>query len=53
MKTKRRNAFGRFWDRLGRGSAPTHDRLLSLSITNFNFSTGWDRLLQKQQQFGA
>lgn len=52
MRIKQRNAFNRFWQRLVGVSLPAHDRFLSLSITNFNFSTGWDRLLQKERQFG-
>ncbi len=53
MKAKRhRNSCSRFWQRFVKGPAPAHDRFLSLSITRFNLSTGWERLLQKQQ-FGA
>jgi hypothetical protein len=32
-----------------RRRAPYHDPLLSLSIALFNFSSGWDRPLQKRQ----
>lgn len=39
------------WRRLLRRRALAHDPFLSLSITLFNFSSGWDRLLQKQRQF--
>jgi hypothetical protein len=41
------------WRRLTRGCALAHDPFLSLSITLFNFSSGWDWLLQKQGQFSA
>jgi hypothetical protein len=30
---------------------PAHDYFLWLSITRFNFSTGWERILQRQNQF--
>jgi hypothetical protein len=41
------------WRRLTRGCALAHDPFLSLSIALFNFSSGWDWLLQKQGQFSA
>jgi hypothetical protein len=54
MKTQRkRNLLARAWQRVIGRRPPAHDPLLSLSITLFNFSTGWDRVLQKQRQFGA
>jgi len=58
MKTKdRSNAVVKLWHRLIGWRARRHDPFLSLSITHFNFSSdwssGWDRLLQKQQQFLA
>jgi hypothetical protein len=34
-----------------RRRALAHDLFLSLSITLFNFSSLWDRRLQKQRQF--
>jgi hypothetical protein len=49
MKTQAHpNFVARLWHRIARRSAPAHDPLLSLSIGLFNFSTGWDRLLQKR-----
>jgi hypothetical protein len=52
MKTKQRNnAVLKLWRRIIGWRASRHDPFLSLSITQFNFSSGWDRLLQKQQQF--
>jgi hypothetical protein len=55
MKTHlhRGNSFTRFCRTIFKRSAPAHDPLLSLSITAFKFSTGWDRLLQKQHTWGA
>jgi hypothetical protein len=41
------------WRRLMRRRALAHDPFLSLSITLFNFSSGWDRLLQKQGQLST
>jgi hypothetical protein len=43
----------RMWRRLMRRRVLAHDSFLSLSITLFNFSSGWDRLLQKQGHFSA
>jgi hypothetical protein len=51
MKTISRNLLLKLWHRLSRRPAPAHDLYLSLSITLFNFTSGWDRLLQKQRQF--
>ncbi|HYJ03614.1 MAG TPA: hypothetical protein VEX43_00645 [Chthoniobacterales bacterium] len=48
MKTKSRHLLLKLWHRLFRRPAAAHDPFLSLSITTFNSSTGWDRLLQKQ-----
>lgn len=54
MSTSRRpNILVHAWRRLAAREAPSHDPLLSLSITLFNFSSGWDRVLQKQRQHGA
>jgi len=56
MTTKERsNAVVKLWHRLIGWRARRHDPFLSLSITHFNFfsPSGWDRLLQKQQQFLA
>ncbi len=54
MKTPARlNVLARAWQRIIGRRAPAHDPLLSLSITLFNFSTGWDRVLQKQRQSGT
>lgn len=53
MKTKSRNILLKLWHRLIGRPAITHDPFLSLSITTFNSSTGWDRLLQKQLRFLA
>ena len=53
MKTKSRNLLLKLWRRLIGRPATTHDPLLSLSITEFNFSTGWDRLVHEQRQFMA
>jgi len=47
----RQNILLKLWHRLIGRSAPAHDPYLSLSVGTFNFSTGWDRLLQKQRQF--
>ena len=52
-KERRRNILLRAWCKLMRQGVPPHDPLLSLSITIFNFSTGWDRLLRKQAEFIA
>jgi len=52
-KEPRRNILLRAWCKLMGKGTPPHDPLLSLSITVFNFSTGWDRLLRKQGQFLA
>jgi hypothetical protein len=52
-KTLSRNVLRKLWHRLIGRPAPTHDLYLSLSITLFNFTSGWDRLLQKQRQFMA
>jgi hypothetical protein len=51
MKTQSQNAVLKLWRKLIRRSAPAHDPLLSLSMTLFNFASGWDRLLQKQRRF--
>jgi len=54
MKTRsRQNILLKLWHRLIGRPAPAHDPYLSLSITLFNFTSGWDRLLQKQRQFMA
>jgi hypothetical protein len=54
MKTQPRSKIlMELWRRLKRGRALAHDPFLSLSTTLFNFSSGWDRLLQKQDQFSA
>jgi hypothetical protein len=54
MKTQPRSKIlMELWRRLKRGRALAHDPFLSLSTTLFNFSSGWDRLLQKQGQFSA
>ena len=47
------SVLARAWQRVLGRPAPAHDPLLSLSITLFNFSSGWDRVLQKQRQSGA
>ncbi len=47
------NVLARAWQRVTGRRATAHDPLLSLSITLFNFSSGWDRVLQKQRQSGA
>jgi hypothetical protein len=53
MKTQSRNILLKLWHRLIGCPAPAHDLYLSLSITLFNFTSGWDRVLQKQRQFMA
>jgi len=53
MKTQSQNILLKLWQKLIGRSAPAHDPFLSLSITLFNFTSGWDRLLQKQRQFMA
>lgn len=54
MKTQAQaNVLARVWRRLMASRAPAHDPLLSLSMNLFNFSSGWDRLLAKQRQFGS
>ncbi len=54
MKTHSKlNALARAWQRMSGRRAPAHDPLLALSITLFNFSSGWDRMIAKQRQFGT
>jgi hypothetical protein len=53
MKTQSQNILLKLWQGLIRRSAPANDPLLSLSMTLFNFASGWDRLLQNQRQFMA
>jgi hypothetical protein len=54
MKTRSsQNILLKLWQKLIGRSALAHDPYLSLSITLFNFTSGWDRLLQKQRQFMA
>jgi hypothetical protein len=52
-KRARPTIFRRAWLRLLGRRAPMHDPLLSLSLSLFNFSSGWDRVLQKQKELGA
>jgi hypothetical protein len=47
------NVLARAWQRIIGRRTPAHDPLLSLSITLFNCSSGWERVLQKQRQSGA
>lgn len=52
MKTQSHASFlVRAWHKIVYSSVPAHDPLLFLSMTMFNFSGGWDRLLQKRRQF--
>jgi hypothetical protein len=53
MKTLSRNILLKVWHRLIGRPAPAHDLYLSLSITLFNFTSGWDRVLQTQRRFMA
>ena len=53
IKMPSQNILLKLWQGLIRRSAPAHDPLLSLSMTLFNFASGWDRLLQNQRQFMA
>lgn len=49
-KQTRSNAFVKTWRYLIRRRLPADDPLLRLSITDFNYSSGWDRLLRKHAQ---
>jgi hypothetical protein len=53
MKTRPHNILLKLWHRVIGRPAPAHDPFLSLSITLFNFSSGWDRLLREQRQLIA
>jgi hypothetical protein len=51
MKTKQLdNTFLRLWQRITGRRRWRHDPFLSLSLGYFNFASGSDRILQKQQK---
>lgn len=43
--------FTSLWRKIFRRSTPVHDRFLSLSLTLFNNTSGWDRTFS-QAQYG-
>lgn len=45
--------FVKIWRSLFQRRRPAHDPFLSLSLTLFNYDSGWDRLLRKQGRFLA
>lgn len=49
MRTQpqRRYSFAELWRRIFRRSARSHDPLLTLSMTLFNYTDGWSRTFSK------
>lgn len=41
--------FSQRWRRLFRRRTRRHDRMLVLNLSSFNYLTGWDRMLAKNE----
>jgi len=46
---QRRKSVAELWRRIFRRSARGHDPLLTLSITLFNYTDGWNRIISKNE----
>jgi hypothetical protein len=49
IQPQRRNSFAELWRRIFRRSARSHDPLLTLSMTLFNYTNGWSRTISKDE----
>jgi hypothetical protein len=49
IQPQQRNSFAELWRRIFRRSARSHDPLLTLNMTLFNYTDGWSRTISKDE----
>jgi len=49
QQQRSRNSFAELWRRIFRRTVRGHDPLLTLSMTLFNYTDGWSRIISKDE----